>query len=103
MMIKSYRTFLLELGQELLEALRDCENYGWHHSEASTPEWQHYNRLFTWLDELSERASYYDHVKAKRPGWVQRETAILVRTPEEYGLVRPRVHGELGSVGPEQC
>ena len=72
-MIKSYRTFLMELGSELVEAMGECENLEWHHAEVTSDHFRHYNRLCTWAWEIAERLSYYDHYKAKRPAWVQRD------------------------------
>ena len=77
--MKSYRSFLMGLGREMFDMLRECENMGFHHYHEGSPEFAHYLRLITWLDELGERLAYYDDVKAKnRPPVRTRTTAKSV-------------------------
>ena len=56
----NYRTFLRRIIDELLEAIRECENSEWHHRPEGSAEWQHYNRLWTWMQEIEIRLQRYD-------------------------------------------
>ena len=64
MAIKNYRRFLIDLYEQLQEALREAEDVQWHHLPTGTPEWAHYNRIYTWLDEVGARLEHYVKVKA---------------------------------------
>ena len=104
--MKSYRSFLISLGSEMLEALRECENLEYHHKGEATPEFQHYLRLATWLDELATRLAYYDDVKAKkRPEVRVRTTAkdvvdrhLSLRADSERDARQHRLDGDAQSV-----
>ena len=63
--MQSYRSFLMKIGTELLDAVREAENLEWHHLDKNRAEWLHYVRLGTWLAQVAERLGYYDDIKAK--------------------------------------
>ena len=64
MAIKTYRRYLKGLRDELVEAIAECENMGFHHMAADTPEWKHFNRICGWAAELHERCEWYDNTQA---------------------------------------
>ena len=69
MAIKPYRIFLLELLDQLQEAIREAENQQWHHETfANTLEFQHYLRLVTWTDEVNSRIRFYNDHTGKAIG-----------------------------------
>ena len=53
--MRSYIAFIRGLHEELIEGLREAENLGFHHAEAGTDVYVHYQRLVTWIDEVEER------------------------------------------------
>ena len=53
--MKTYGRFLSELLDDLVMALAEAENNEWHHSEMATLEGQCYNRLCTWINEVTRR------------------------------------------------
>ena len=79
--MKSYKRFLEGLLDQLVEAIRDCENREFHHMELTTAEWRDYNRLCGWATEVHERMSHY--AKAKRtkfqysPPAIEAPTSVL--------------------------
>ena len=80
--IKDYKSFLSDLQDELFMAVANCENVNWHHALSYTPEWKHYMRLLTWLDEVNERVGWYnDHKKTPIQTRLQssQETGGVVR------------------------
>ena len=68
MAIKSYRRFLLDLIDELGEAMRQAEEQLWHHAIDGTPEKLHYIRLVTWTNEVSGRIRWYNDATGKTIG-----------------------------------
>ena len=61
-LVINYRRFLIGLIDQLGEAIREAENWSWHHKPDGTVEAAHYNRLLTWLAEVDERLARYDSV-----------------------------------------
>ncbi len=82
----SYRTYLQAQGEELLEAIRQCEMEGWHHSSAESAHFQHYLRLGTWLATVVQRMVWYDNTGANREKR-QREASYL-RSPSPTSVAR---------------
>ena len=66
MPLDSYESFLQRLGDELVVAIAEAENMGWHHAKETSTEWTHYQRILTWIDEIEARMKHYDHAK-RRP------------------------------------
>ena len=66
--IKKYRRFIYELREQLIAAISEAEQQGWHHSGG--PCGDHYNRLLTWYEEFERRCVYYAETQRKRPKWV---------------------------------
>ena len=62
--IRNYRRFLKGLRDQLVQAMAEAENAGWHHMALDTPEWVCYNRIVTWCDEVDARCEWYDNVQA---------------------------------------
>ena len=60
---KPYRKFLLDMLEEVAEAIRDSEDNLWHHSEDGSSLKNHYLRLATWAQELDDRMKWYDDIK----------------------------------------
>ena len=54
--MSSYEDWLEETQAELQEAIRECENEGYHHMEEGTLEARTYLRLHTWLSAVVERS-----------------------------------------------
>ena len=92
-----YRTFLMELGEDLLEAIRECENWEFHHAPPESVEWQHYLRLATWMEEVAARLAHYGNSKSRQtkytspvlPTWTQ-ENNSMVRHDRQRELERER-------------
>ena len=70
MSMNQYRRFLMAFEDQLVDALMEGENMGWHHQETATPEYQHYLRLLTWIDMIRDRMRTYDATKV-RSAWKQ--------------------------------
>ena len=62
--MRSYRSFLSGLWEDLALGVEEAENAGWHHHADGSPTWSHYQRLLTWILELEERMKHYDYTKA---------------------------------------
>ena len=56
----TYIKFLRGLHEELVEAVAEGENAGWHH-----PATEHYLRLLTWVDTVEERIRDYQNTRTK--------------------------------------
>ena len=65
-----YKRFLEVLLNELVEAIRECENVEWHHMPPTLVEWQHYNRLCQWATTVHGRLSHYATVKKTKFAYV---------------------------------
>ena len=61
--MKTYRSFLIGLLDELVEAIRICETREFHHFTGDTEEWKVYNRLCGWANEIHERLQFYAKTK----------------------------------------
>ena len=60
--MKSFRVFIHELEELVVDCLRQSENMGWHHLPEDTVEFQHYLRLGTWAVELTQRRIRFDYI-----------------------------------------
>ncbi len=102
--MKSYRTFLRDLGSELLDAIGVAENLEWHHLPLDTEEWKCYNRLCTWITEIADRLIWYDDVKTNaktgRPRYTQAQ-AVLDRHISFRGRFRSGAGQQRLDVDPE--
>ena len=72
--MKNYRRFLMELRDQLRQAVEEAEEAGWHHEVDDRVIFQLYLRLITWTTELEERCAYYDAI--------QRSTTRTGRIPK---------------------
>ena len=63
---KSYGRFLIDLSEDLMEMIRECENFNFHHQAEGSEKWNHYNRLLQWSSEVIGRLAYYDAAKKNR-------------------------------------
>ena len=89
--MNKYRSFLIELGQSMIDALGECENLGFHHCVDDSPEFKHYLRLVTMVSHVAERLGNYDYIKAKgKVATPERATAQTV--VDRY--LDQRGHGE---------
>ena len=61
--MRSHRSFLQRLGEDLLEALRLAENQQWHHLPAVDERYQCYLRIGTQLEEVTRRVIRYDNTR----------------------------------------
>ena len=61
--MKSYRSFLRDLEEELLECMRRAEALEWHHEPLGSDLNMHYTRLCTWYAEVHERRETYAATK----------------------------------------
>ena len=75
-----YRRFLRVLHDEMVNAIMEGENMGWHHLGGETPEYKHFLRLLTWEREVTGRMAHYDDAKV-RSAWKRVRRA----TPRQYG------------------
>ncbi len=64
--IRPYAVFLRALQDELLDALADLENLGFHHMDEGSAEFQHFLRIATWCDEVNTRMWMYDSGKERK-------------------------------------
>ncbi len=64
-MVRNYRTWLLELEEELQEAIRVSENAEWHHEPPGSERLMVYHRLITWVEEIHDRRVQYDNAKSR--------------------------------------
>ena len=64
--MKSYRRFIGELEETLVEAVAWAENLGWHHLTHDTELFRHYLRLVTWAEEVSLRRQWFDYYTTTR-------------------------------------
>ena len=55
----TYPSFLRTLQAEVLEAVREAENAGWHHLNDASLESKTYDRLLTWQAELDRRVKVW--------------------------------------------
>ncbi len=60
----TFRAFLQGLEDLLDQSVLEAENNEWHHLPVESPQFQHYLRLMTWLEELIERGRHFDNIKA---------------------------------------
>ena len=91
----THRTFLSGLFDMLQESVREAENLGWHHGDDETPQFQHYLRLLSWLEEVYQRMVRYDFVKARN------QPHRWQPVPERAAPTEPMAgyRGRLGSTG----
>ena len=66
--VKNYRAFLIEIQEDLQEVVREAEDQTWHHWAGSEDGgeracFRHYQRLLTWLSEITMRVEWHDDVK----------------------------------------
>ena len=61
--MRSYRMFLGQMGDNLLEVLRVMENEEWHHDEEPSDTAQAYAMVVMLLEEIVERAKHYVNTK----------------------------------------
>ena len=61
----SLRTYYGMLLEELVDAIGDAENAGWHHLPPGDVRAAHYRRLGTWALALDERVKWYDNAKGR--------------------------------------
>ena len=96
--MKTYRSFLMDLLDDLVTALSEAENAGWHHLASDTPEGFHYLRLLTWCREVSDRRDWHDNAKV-RSAWrkIQR---IPPGAEERYILGAPDYRRDVGGEWP---
>ena len=94
--MKSYRRFLEDLTDKLVDAIANAENDGWHHLPAKDERMQHYLRMITWLAILDERKSHYDAVTVQR-AWKRLQTS---GPPPGSGVVRAPRELDGGRGGP---
>ena len=97
--MRSYRSFIHDMAEQLVAAVADAENQGWHHQGEGTPLFQHYLRLCTWADELTTRRAWYDYIKARRPAWVQ-EAFPELAAPTGGRMVRSPDRDQRPELGP---
>ena len=70
--MKSYRSFLIELEEELFSAMAEAENESWHHAPLGSVYNMHYTRLCTWYAEVRERREKYAETKRTKFANVRR-------------------------------
>ena len=58
-----YRRFMVELCEELLDAVAECENFEFHHKEDKSLEYKHWERLVTMFGHARQRIAFYDAAK----------------------------------------
>ena len=63
--MKNYASFIRELHDELIEAVRESEEWQFHHAERGIPEFTHYDRLVVMLSHVGERRMWYDNATKK--------------------------------------
>jgi len=84
-----YRRFLTVLHGELVNAIMEGENMGWHHLAGEAPEYAHFLRLLTWEREVTGRMAHYDDAKT-RSAWKRlRRTRPGTGTQEGHVLEQP--------------
>ena len=64
--LRPYGVFLRQLLDELQSALAELENLEFHHEAEGSAEFQHYLRVATWTDEVTERVRHYDSAKVRK-------------------------------------
>ena len=69
-----YRGFLVQMLEAQTEMVRILEQVQWHHALDGSDEAKAYLISVRAGDILYEKLRYYDHIKSKRPAWVQRES-----------------------------
>ncbi len=60
----AFRAFLRGLEEVLEQSVVEAENCQWHHLPVESPQFQHYLRLMTWLEEVIDRGKHFDNIKA---------------------------------------
>jgi len=63
---RPYGVFLQALLEELQSAIAEVENFEFHHAAVDSPEYQHYLRLATWLDEVERRVDRVGDTKVRK-------------------------------------
>ena len=91
--MESYSAHLDRSHSELVEALRECENWQFHHAEPGTAEFAHYNRLLMMVDVVEERMNWYDAAKG-RPSRLQGPTERGLLEGYDSGLNGGRERSE---------
>jgi len=56
----------MALGTSLVNAIGEAENFGFHHMEYGTPEYQHWTRLVELTSHVAERLADYDYIKKSK-------------------------------------
>ncbi len=64
--MRTFSAFIHELEEELFDMVRVVEGLGWHHLPTESPEFLHYLRLLTWVEEVAARRQRYDYIKGGR-------------------------------------
>jgi len=98
--LKSFSEFIHELEELLHDTVLQAENQQWHHLPVESPEFQHYLRLMTWLEEVVERRRRYDYIKGGRPtrrSW--RELQAWRTETDRLGRHPVQLQSDLGGDG----
>jgi len=98
--MRSYRNFLWNLGDQLMEAIRQAEEEEWHHLDLDDARYLCYNRLVTWMVEVGERAQHYVNVKGQKPR--RHEVALPGWSSTSEGMDRHKPELLGGGISPRQ-
>ena len=94
-----YRAFITQFLDAVTELVRILEVEGWHHADDGSEKRKGYLLAVRSGDILWEKLKYYDHIKSKRPSWVQREGVEPEARPLVDGSTDRRGRGSLGDDG----
>ena len=64
--MKRYASFIVDLHDGLVEALRECEELAFHHEEERSVPFKHYKRVVEMLSHVEERRKWWDDVQASQ-------------------------------------
>jgi len=53
---------LIDIGDKIMEMIREAENRGWHHNDYGTVEYEHYSRMVKRLEQCNIQITFWRNV-----------------------------------------